>query len=140
MLRQLEEPRLLLGERLDDQFFALARHAALVHDAVDPGIELAIEIGERAVGAGCEEGFSDVANTTLGPTLFITTRNGDGLGCEVIVPSELEDAIVKTDEIALTLQHDAFQVVVQDGPRNAAQLVESLDVAAQEALEGLIEG
>ena len=46
---------------------------------------------------------------------------------------------MKTDEIALALEHDAFQVVVQNGSRDAAQLVESLDVAAQKALQGLVE-
>src|SRR5690349_7666334 len=110
-----------------------------MHHAVDPGVELAIEIGERSIGAGCEEGFTDVSNTTLGATFFISTRDGDRLGREVIVPSELEDAIVKTDEVALALKHDALQVIVQDGSRDAPQLAKSLYVATQKALESLIE-
>ncbi len=69
------------------------RHAALVHDAIDPSIELAIQIGKRAIGASREEGLSNVANTTLGPPLFIAARDGDGLGREVVVPGELEDAL-----------------------------------------------
>ena len=72
MLRQPEEPRLFLEEGLGDQFFAFAGHATLVHDSVDPGIELAIQIGQRTVGTGREEGFSDVADTTLGPPFFIS--------------------------------------------------------------------
>src|SRR5690606_15852065 len=58
---------------------------------------------------------------------------------EVVVPCELEDAIVKPHVLAGSLEHDALEVVVEDDTRHAAEVLERLGVSAQEALHRLIE-
>jgi len=52
----------------------------------------------------------------------------------VIVSCELEDAWVEANEIALSLEDDALEIVVQRGARRTFERLERLDVAAEEAL------
>src|SRR6266545_3073202 len=139
MRRQRQEARLLFGKRLDDAFLRVAGDVALVCDVLDPAVELPVEIDKRAEGAGGEERFPEVPDTALDTALLVAACHGDGLRREVVVAGELEDAVMKTDEVALALEDDAFQVIVEDGPRNAAEPPECFDVAAQEALERLVE-
>ncbi len=55
------------------------------------------------------------------------------------MPGEIEQSRVKADVIADALEHDALQVVVEQGPRNAPECGERLDMAAHEALQRLVE-
>ena len=58
----------------------------------------------------------------------------------MVVAGELEQAGVKLDGGATAVEHGAAQVVVDECAGHAAQGLESLDVSAEEALEGLVEG
>jgi hypothetical protein len=46
---------------------------------------------------------------------------------------------VEPDRGPLALEHGTFQVVVDQGPRGAAEDLKGLDMAAQKALEGLVQ-
>ena len=56
------------------------------------------------------------------------------------MPGELEQARVELDRIPLAREHRALEIVVEQGPGGALEVRKCLDVAAQEALEGLVEG
>jgi hypothetical protein len=56
------------------------------------------------------------------------------------MPGEFEHPRVEADVIADALEDDALEIVVEDGAGHAAEGGEGLDVAAQETLEGLVEG
>ena len=58
----------------------------------------------------------------------------------MIVAGQVEHARVEADVIADALEDDALQVVVEDRAGHALQRGEGLDVAAQEALERLVQG
>src|SRR5439155_26167774 len=102
--------------------------------------ELRVEIGERGDTAGGEEGVAEVLNRPLDLPFLVAAVGRARLGGEVVVPRELEEPGVEADVIALPLEDDAFQIVVQEGARHAADGREGLDVAAEKALERLIEG
>jgi hypothetical protein len=57
----------------------------------------------------------------------------------VVVRDELDQARVKVHGATLSLEHRRLEVVVQDHARHSAEEVETADVAAKEALLGLIE-
>jgi len=56
------------------------------------------------------------------------------------VAGQLEQAGMKLDGGAATVEHGAAQVVVDEVSRDTAQCVEGVDVPAQEALQRLVEG
>jgi hypothetical protein len=62
------------------------------------------------------------------------------LGGEVVVAGELEQARVEADVLPEALEDHAFQVVIEQGPGDPTQGGEGLDVAAEKALEGLVQG
>ena len=109
-----------------------------MHDTLDPGVELLIEVLERAEATGGEERFANVAYATLDARLLISACHGDRLGCEVVVTGDLEYSRMKSDEVTLPLEYDTLQIVVEYGARHAAQPLKSLDVTAHETLEGLV--
>ena len=54
-------------------------------------------------------------------------RDGDGLGREMTVPGQLQDLRVKPNQVALSLQHDALEIVVEHRARHASQSIEALN-------------
>ena len=72
--------------------------------------------------------------------LFIPAGHRARLRGEVIVAGELKQAGVEANVLAEPFEDDAFQVVIQQGPRDPAHGRERLDVAAEEALQRLVEG
>ena len=72
--------------------------------------------------------------------LLISASRRAGSGGEVVVAGELEQTGVKLDGGAAAVEDGAAQVVVDECAGNAAQGLEGLDVSAEEALEGLVEG
>ena len=58
----------------------------------------------------------------------------------MVVAGELEQAGVKLHGGAAAVEHGAAQVVVDEVAGDAAERVEGVDVSAEEALEGLVEG
>ncbi len=72
VLRQREQARPLLGERLGDQAsVGVAGDAAGVGDSLDPGGELRVEIVDRAERAGVEERVAQVADRSLDLSLLV---------------------------------------------------------------------
>src|SRR5277367_6753399 len=66
MLRQREQARPLLGERLGDQAaFGVCGHPARMGNRLDPGGELRVEVIDRGERAGVEERVAQVANGPL---------------------------------------------------------------------------
>ncbi len=102
--------------------------------------ELGIEVVDRAEGPGREEGVAQVLDHPLHAAFFIAAGHGAGLRGEVVVAGELEQPRVEADVLAVAFEDDAFQVVVQEHSRHAPQGGEGLDVAAEKALERLVEG
>jgi hypothetical protein len=139
VLWQRQEAFLLLGERMRDGAGVFAGNTTSVNDALDPRIELPIELGDRRDRARSEERFSKVADPSLDPGFFVAPRDADGRGSEVIVAGKLEDARMEANEVALPLEDDAFQIIVQHGARHPTDPLECFDVAAHETFESLIE-
>ena len=134
-----QQHALLLGEDRGDGLVALLGMAPLVRDRVAPVRELRVEIVEVAERARGEEGVAQVLDLPLDLALFVGARRRAGPGREVIVPGELEEARMKVNRAALAIEHRALEIVVDQDPGTAAQGVDGLDVAAQKALERLVE-
>src|SRR6266545_2693300 len=115
-------------------------HGAGVRGLGDPGGELGVEIVEGGNAAGGEEGVAQVLDHPLDLALLVAAVRRAGLGREVIVPGQLEQARMEADVIADSLQDDALEIVVQEGPRHPAERGEGFDVAPQETLQRLIQG
>ena len=86
-----------------------------------------------------EEGITQIADASLDAPLLVSAGDGARLGSEVIVTGELEEARIKSDELSLALKDGALEIVVQDGPRHAAERRERVEVTAEKALGCLIE-
>src|SRR5437867_6922731 len=139
MSRQGEKTRLLLFEGIGDGAPIITGPGAAVGDLVAPGARLTVEVGERGERARREEALADVAYSPLDAPFFRSPRRPAGAGLEVIVRAQLDKTRMEVDRIASSLEHGRAQVVVQDGPGNAAQLLEGAHVAPQEVLEALVE-
>jgi len=109
---------------LRDGARVVSGNSSCVHDALEPGVELLIEVGEGRERSRSEERFSDVSNFSLHAALFVAARDAHRGGREVIVPGELEDARMESDEISLSLEHDTFQIIVEHRPRNTVEPLE----------------
>ncbi len=141
MLRQREQARPLLGERLGDPAaFGVCGHLARVGDRLDPGGELRVEVVDGGERAGVEERVAQVANGPLDLPLLVSPVGRARLGGEVVVARQLEQAWMEADGIALPLQHSRLEVVVEQSARHAAEPLEGAHMAADEALQGLVEG
>ncbi len=84
MLGQRQEALLLVGEGLGDGAGGVSGNATTVDDAIDPGVELLIEIRKGRERARREEGLAEVADPSLDAALFVAARDADGGGSEVI--------------------------------------------------------
>ena len=140
MLGERQEAGLLLGEGVGDALLAAAGHGPGVGDLGDPVGQLRVEVGHGGEGARGEERVAEEADHALDAALFIPAGHRAGLGGEVVVAGELEQARMEADVIADALEDDALQVVVEDDAGHAPERGEGLDVAAQETLERLVEG
>ena len=117
MCGQRQEPRLLLRQDLGHRLVALLGMQPLMGDVVPPARTLRIEVVDIAKGPGGEEGVAEVADLALDFPFFIAAGGGARPDGEMIVPREVQQAGVKTDRRALTLEYGTFQVVVLLCPR-----------------------
>src|SRR5207249_4794957 len=116
-----------------------AGERAGVGDLGDPARGLRVEILQRAEATGREEGVAEVLDHPLDLALLVAAVRGARLGCEVIVAGQLEHARMEADVIPGPVEDDAFEIVVENRPGRAAEGGEGLDVAAEEALQRLVQ-
>ena len=135
-----QEAGLLFGPDVGDGTVRLVGVASAVGDVVAPASELGVEVVEVAEGAGGEEGVPEVLDLAFDFPLLVSASRGAGLGREVVVAGEVEQAGVKLDSGAAAVEDRAAQVVVDEGAGDAAEGVEGVDVPAEEALQRLVEG
>ena len=117
----------------------LVRTAPIGSQAVAPSLGLGIEVVEIDERAGGKEAVADITDGALDSALLIAARDGDGARLEAVVSGELEQRGVKADGIALALEHDALEIVVEEDPWQPVPGGEGADMAAQEALQACIE-
>lgn len=118
----------------------IAWDLASVGHALDPVGELGVEALYRGESAGLKEAVAQVLDGALDLALLVAAVGRAGLGGEVVVARHEEHRLVEADVVAGPVEDDALQVVVEDGARDAAERAERGDVAAHEALHGLVEG
>ena len=86
-----------------------------------PGCGLGIEIVEIGEAAGGEEAVAHIADSALDATLLVAARHRYRTRLEAIVRSECDQRRMEADGVALSLQHRALQVVVEQDPGTAVQ-------------------
>ena len=117
------------------------RDAALARDPVDPLGELLVEVVDGREAARGEERRGGGTGSRRSTLPFSLPRYGaQGLRREVVVAGELEEARDGTGRGRPDpLEHDALEVVVEDPRGTPPSVSEREHVAAQEALERLVE-
>ena len=137
--RQRLEGRPLLGERLRDD--PLGRGVdPRVGDGVEPVPQLGVEVLEVAERAGEEEVLADVAERALDLALGLGPVRPAGAGLEAVVPGQVQQRPVVDDEpVGVLADHRRLHAVVEDLARHAAERLERRDVAAQDALQILVD-
>lgn len=108
-------------------------------DTLAPGVSLGIEIVEVAEAAGGKEVVADIANGPLDAALLIAPGNGHWTGIITMMGGKGEQRGVEADRLAMTLEHGAFEIVVQNGLWNPAPPLERLDMTGQKRLHPGIE-
>jgi hypothetical protein len=93
---------------------------------------LPIEIGKVVVISRGEEGVADVADSALDSPLLVAASDGDGAGLEAVVRRHLEQRGMEPNRIAVTLEHGALEIVVEQNARNAPEVGERFNVSAHE--------
>src|SRR6202044_1553047 len=108
-------------------------------DALDPVVQLGIEIVEGAECAGGEEGIAQVADGALDASFLISAGGGHRPWGKVVVACKLEQTGIETNDVPHALEHGGFQVVVEKAARHPSERGEGGVMAAEEALERLVE-
>jgi hypothetical protein len=140
MERQRQETWPLLRQGSGDgALVGVAGDEAGIRDALDPVVELGVEIVEGVKRACGEEGITQVADGALDAPLFVAPCAGDGSRGKVVVTGKLEKAGIESDHVPDALEHDGLQVVVEKAAGDPLERDESGVVATEEALEGLVE-
>ena len=136
---ELNEVGTLLGEDFGDGALGVLGTGALGGAGVAPLIGLVIEVVEVAESPGAEEALAGKPDESLHSTLFISASERDRARFEAVVGGELEQRGMESDGVATAFEHDAFHVVIEQGPHPAPDDGERLDVAADEAGERGVE-
>src|SRR5205814_1813608 len=82
---------------------------------------------------------AQVLDRALDLALLVSAPRCTRPGGEMIVAGELENTRVIAHVLAGALEHDALEIVVEQHARRATEGLEGFDVAADEALERLVE-
>ena len=136
---QAQQQRRLFGEDLADAAGGVFGTAAITGRAAAPGVRLGIEIVDAGERAGGEEGVADKAYGAFDATLFVPAGDRDGARFVTIVGGEFEQGRIEADRVAVTFQHGAAQIVIQDDPGHALPRREGGEMAAQEIFRAGIE-
>jgi hypothetical protein len=106
---QRQEARPLVGERGGDgALVGIAGHEAGVRDALNPIVELRVEIVERAERAGGKEGIAEVANGALDTAFLISPRWSDRPWRKVVMAGKVEKAGIETNDVAHALEDNGL--------------------------------
>ena len=100
---------------------------------------MGIEVIEILEAAGGEEDISHVSYGALDTALFVAASHRDGSGFVAIVPGKVEQCGMEADRVAVSLQHGALEVVIEQDAGNAAPCGEPADMAAQKVLHAGVE-
>lgn len=140
MRGQRQEPRLLLHQHVGDGPIALLGMRTLVRDLVAPAPKLRIQVVDIGKRARRKEGVPQVLDLSLDLPLLVGAVRRAWPRRKVIVTGELEQPRMKADCGARALEDGAAQIIVDQGPCHARPSVKGVDMAAQKALQRLIDG
>lgn len=132
LVRQRQEPRLLLGKGVADRPRLVLGPPAIHRRAVAEGLELGVEIVESVEGARREEGLAEVADRSLDAPLFVAPARRACLRGESVVGREVQHRGVEADRVAAPLDHRALEVVVEQLAWHATEAFEGVHVAREE--------
>ena len=113
VLGQREKTRSLQDERVaDEATVGIGGDGPGALHTDDPRVELGIEVVHGVERASGKEGFAKIAYASLDASLLVAPRHGAGLGGKVVMTRKVEDPWVESNEVPLTLEDGALQVVV----------------------------
>src|SRR4051812_12575414 len=95
MLGQWQQNRALLLKRVSDGPLCVMGDRPSVCDIRDPFLQLRVEVGQARESPRDEERMAQVLNGSLHVSLLVAPVRCAGLGREVVVPCELENARMK---------------------------------------------
>ena len=138
--RDGQEPGLFVGEDLGHRPVALVRVAPGVRDLVAPAAKLGIEIVGIAKGPRRKERMAEVLDLSLDLALLIAAPRRTRLGREAVVPGQFQQARMKLNRRAPSIEDRAPQVVIHQRTGDPPEGVERRDMASEKTLERLVEG
>ena len=113
---------------------------ARIGDRIEPMTELVVEVVEIAERAAEEEVLADVAERPLDLALRFGAIGPAGARLKAVMAGEVDEGAVVDDEPVGVLADDrGLHAIVEDRARRAADRLEGGDVAAQDALQILVE-
>ena len=83
--------------------------------------------------------IADVADGPFHPALLVAAGHRHRPGFEPVVTGQGQQGGMKADRLALTLQHGALQVIVEQDSGDPAKGLEGRDMAAQEVLHASVQ-
>src|SRR5271157_3085178 len=110
-----------------------------MRDLVAPVESLTVEIGQSGEGTGGEEVVTDILDGALHAAFFIAPGGAAGSSGEMVVGREFEKTGVEVNGIATAFQDHAAEIVGRDVARRSPPILESVDVAEEKILQGLVE-
>lgn len=94
---------------------------SLVGDLLAPSMELSVEIVDAPKYSGREERVTKILNLSFDTTLFVSAGRRTGTRSEVIVSGKLKQAWMEPYRTCVSLEHRAFQVVVEETSGDSAE-------------------
>jgi hypothetical protein len=126
------ECRAVALESSGDRVAAVLGPAPFAGDRRAPLVGLAVGVVETREGPGGKRVVADVADRPFDASLLIAAVRGDGPRLVAVVSREGEELRVEADRVADAIEHDALQIVVEDGTRHPGPAREGLLVPGEE--------
>jgi hypothetical protein len=112
----------------------------LMPNLVAPPPKLGVQIVDVDKRARCKKGVPQVLDLSLDFPFLVATPWRTRPRREVIVPRELEQPRMKPNRGARAFEDGAAQIIVDQRPWNARPRLKGRDMAAEKALQRLVEG
>jgi hypothetical protein len=135
VVRQRQQLERFLGEGFANRDFLFFGTRPIGRDAVTPVLGLTIEIIEIAELARGEEAVAHITDGTLDTPLLVAACHRDRTRLEVIMRGEREHRGMEADRVALTLQHGAAKIVVEQDTGTSVPGGKCRSMAAQKVLD-----